>query len=287
MPLTLDHAGVVGRDMATLRSAWQRLGFAPTAPRELMAGQPGHSDYRSLGQSSCHIVLERGYIELSAVHGRDPAHHLAPWSARGDGLQIVAFGAEDIDAQQQACQFAALPVTATSLASRRIEYGERHGDARFRWFMVHAAATPEALVCYVRNETPELVYQAAVQRHPNGAQALIGLRAVVSDLKSARARWSKMLSRAPDSALPDGWRWQLEDGASFDLLSLDGSKQRFTLDPRQCSFADRVVSVVVKVADLEAAARLLGANDVHHTRNDSGLIVDPAAACGAVLELQT
>ena len=84
---TLDHVGFVVSDLGRLVAAMRRLGFSITEPRELMRVDPATGERVSLHQQSCHAVFGTGYVELSAVPSDDPAHHLAAWRARGDGLR--------------------------------------------------------------------------------------------------------------------------------------------------------------------------------------------------------
>jgi hypothetical protein len=83
-------------------------------------------------------------------------------------------------------------------ASRQIEYGQRHGEARFRWWMLPAAEMPEGLVCYVDNTTPELVFQAAVQAHPNGALDLTAVLVNSPAPRRDQQRWQQVLGTVPD-----------------------------------------------------------------------------------------
>jgi hypothetical protein len=197
----------VSRSLEPLVSAARRLGFAPTPPKPLMASDPATGEERPLGQSSAHLVFERGYVELSAVHSASPDHHLAHWLSRREGLLILALGVDDIEAAHARCRAAALPVSPIAGASRAIEYGDRRGEARFRWFMLAPAASPEGLVCCVRNLTPELVFQPAVQRHPNGAAGLAGVYVAADDPEPLLARLA-----AVAGATPAGDRLHLRGG---------------------------------------------------------------------------
>ena len=175
--LSLDHLGLVGSSIGPLRQTWLDRGFCVTEPEALMALDPCTGQRVSLGQQSCHIIFERGYLELTAVDTVTPEHHLYPWiggpQTHGDAtLAIIAIGADDIDGVHARLAEAGLPVGTLAQASRPIHYGTRRGDALFRWFMLSAASTPESLVCFVRNERPELIFQPEVQQHPNGARTL-------------------------------------------------------------------------------------------------------------------
>lgn len=280
--LSLDHVGFVGRDISRLREHWRRLGFSPTEARELMAGRPGTAGHRPLRQQSCHVVLQTGYVELSAVLTDDPGHHLAPWRDRGEGLHILAFGDEAVDARAAACRAAGLSVTEPAEASRRIEYGTRHGDARFRWFMVHAQDAPEGLVCYVRNETPELVYQQAVTAHANAAETLAETLVATSDLDAGRQRWARLLGRGPDREDTGQCCWDLAHGGTFGLATRAALAARFGRAAHDVP-DERLACIRLGVRDLGAARAALAAGGVPYEAIGGAIVVAPAAATGAIL----
>jgi len=200
--LSLDHLGLVGSSIGPLRQTWLDRGFCVTEPEALMALDPCTGQRVSLGQQSCHIIFERGYLELTAVDTVTPEHHLYPWiggpQTHGDAtLAIIAIGADDIDGVHARLAEAGLPVGTLAQASRPIHYGTRRGDALFRWFMLSAASTPESLVCFVRNERPELIFQPEVQQHPNGARTLESV-ILCSNEPEVMAAW---YARYADSAV--------------------------------------------------------------------------------------
>ena len=109
------------------------------------------------------------YLELTEVERDAPNHHLAPWLHAGAGMHILAFGSVALERVHAAASRAGLMPSAIAHAARFVDYGTRHGDAQFDWFMLPSAATPEGLVCVVRHKTRELVFQPEVQTHDNGA----------------------------------------------------------------------------------------------------------------------
>ena len=190
---SLDHVGFVAPQLAPLRASMRALGFTLTEPRELRRTDPVTGASVSLQQWSCHAVFEQGYVELTAVENDDPGHHLAAYLQRGAGLHILALGSARIGAEHARCAAAGIATTAPARATRRIEYGERHGDAAFEWFMFAPAEAPEGLVCYAHNLTPELVYQRSVQQHANGAVALEEVVVTVPQPPAAAARYERLL----------------------------------------------------------------------------------------------
>ena len=55
----LDHVGLVGSSIESLRREWQGKGFFVTEPEELLALDAKTGQRVSLGQHSCHIILEQ------------------------------------------------------------------------------------------------------------------------------------------------------------------------------------------------------------------------------------
>ena len=280
---SLDHVGYVGRALEPLRVAMQRLGFAPTRPRLLMSEDPATGARVSLRQESCHVVLGEGYLELSAVLTEDPSHHLAAYVARGEGLHILALGHCDVDRAAQAAGVAGLRCTRPAFAARHIDYGTRHGDARFRWFMVEPADSPEGLLCVARNLTPELVYQPEVTCHPNGALALEEVLIRVDQLAPAAARYAALLGWPPQAAGHGACRFALRTGVlTLALPAVVAARLGSTAaHARPGAFA----AIRIRVAELVAARRLLERAGVGFDEVDGGLVIAPPAAGGAALVL--
>ena len=284
MSFTLDHVGIVSREMAGMRAAFHALGFFLTEPDELM-GAAADGTRRSLGQASCHAVLPSGYIELSAVHSSDPAHHLASYLRTGPGLHILALGTDDIAAANKFCATSGLPCTAVSHATREIHYGDRHGAARFEWFMLAPAAAPEGLVCVVHNHTPELVYQSAVTAHANGATRLAGLAIACVDPAATARRYERLLGAvAARHASAQGSEWRISIlGGELVFVTADAAARRFGV--RRGSDGDHFAAILVAVADLGVAAALLNEHGVPYQAAAGRLILAAAHAGGAGLEL--
>ncbi len=184
--LALDHAGFAARRLDGLCRQLRDSGFAPTAPQPLL-GRDAAGQAVDLGQRSAHCVFRRTYVEVTATSAA--VNHLQPFLSRYEGLHILALRAADLDRVRARLAAAGFAPTPVQLATRYVNYGERHGEARFRWFMLPAVVMPEALVCVVENLSPELVYQAAVCEHPNGTSDLRAVQALVADLNEAAGRY--------------------------------------------------------------------------------------------------
>ncbi len=210
----LDHLGIAVRQIEPLLALFRQLGFAPTAPRELQRLND-HGQLEPLGQVSAHLVFADTYVELSAVPDPASGNHLEPFLDRYQGLHILALRSPDLDAARQQCTAAGLHPSELQQAGRRIEYGDRHGDARFRWWMLPADELPDGLLCHVDNQTPELVFQPAVQAHLNGALGVTGVIVNTPQLAEATRRWERALGGLSAEA----GRFLLSN-ASIELLDL-------------------------------------------------------------------
>ena len=281
----LDHIGFVARELMPLMEAFDRLGFRLTEPRLLMRQNAATGARESLEQSSCHAVFEQGYVELSAVHTRARSHHLSAYLDDGPALRIIALGTEDVLGRHAAAVRARLDPTSPALASREVNYGRQHGEARFRWFMLAPSYAPEGLLCVVRNLTPELVYQREVQRHPNGAYALRGITVCAEDVDATAARYAVLFGTEPTR--PGGSDRIREFSLGKQWLrvatpaALSDGYPGIGLPRAPCC-----AGVAVAVQSVAKAAALLGSNGVEYRRaGGAGLWTSLEAAGGTIIEL--
>ena len=288
MNTTLDHLGFVAGQIEPLRTAFSALGFAPTEPKPLMRRDPDSGALIPLEQFSCHVVLARGYLELSPVETNSASHHLSAY-AHADGaaeesaLQICAFGTTDLLGTHASCLRAGVQVGAAQWAAREIHYGKRRGEARFHWFMVDPHDAPDGLLCFVEHGTPELVYQPEVQRQPNGAQALTLLGIVLRDaaaLQAAANRYGRLLGSPQGSVASGALAFGLGTG-QLALYLADVAVLRFGTVVRAAQSAFAVVGI--EVADLAATTEYLQARNMSFDTRDGLLIIPPHAAGGAIL----
>ncbi|MBL8631226.1 MAG: VOC family protein [Rhodospirillaceae bacterium] len=188
---TIDHIGLVGRDIHKMIAAFRHLGFVVTEPAALT--QPGpDGEPVSLGQMSAHVIFGDTYIELTAVDRPGQGNHLDPWLARHEGLHIMALRTQD--AKQSWDDLAAHGVVMPPMraASREVNAGGKKGIADFKWFQIPDSISREGFSCVVEHQTPELVFIESLTHHPNGALALRGVCALVDDLNDAVSRYQRL-----------------------------------------------------------------------------------------------
>jgi len=257
--LALDHVGFACRDLDRILPIFRRVGFSPTEPRALEAVDPATGQTRALGQTSAHIVFRDTYIELSAVPDPATDNHLEPFLARYEGLHILALRDSDLETCHRQIRQHGFKIGDIQSAKRDIQYGRRHGAARFRWFMLDKSASPEGLLCVVDNLTPELVYQHEVMTHANGANRLTGVIICADDTDGARQRFGNILGNGASLA-----------NASITIMTPDELAEDYPgfmppASPCLCGLE-------LRVADINDLADLLEQSDVPYEQLDGDQI---------------
>jgi hypothetical protein len=245
-----------------------------------MARDPATGLARSLDQQSCHLVFQSGYVELSALGDAPPTHHLAAYAGRYDGLHILAFKSAAPSALHARLSAAGLDVTPLRCAARDIRSGDRHGVAQFEWFMLDPSASPDSLVCFVHNLNVDLVFQAAVQRHPNTACRLLGTTYVTADLAGS-ARVFAPLADARSTARGRELEFALAPGL-LRLCTPEALAARYPgcrIEP-----PPRMAAMTIGVRDLRAVQAHCGAAGIPLESDAHRVWVDAPHAAGAIVE---
>src|SRR5437879_3897771 len=115
---TLDHVGVVTRDLAELAQQYERLGFNLTPIARYTDGRIGNR---------C-AMLHRSYIELLAVvDPKAKSETLDRFLARYAGIHILAFGIRDEQAVLARLVRAGVDAASVSDFERAIDDGDPSG----------------------------------------------------------------------------------------------------------------------------------------------------------------
>lgn len=159
-PPELDHVVIDVRDrMDEAARVFAGLGFQLT-PR-------GH---HTLGSMNHLAMFGTDYLELLGFADHATARpELAPFPV---GLNGLVFKTRDADAVHTHAQAAGLPILPVQSFSRPVELAGTRQDARFRTTRLDPAKTAMGRVYFCEHLTPELVWRAEWQAHPNGARAV-------------------------------------------------------------------------------------------------------------------
>ncbi len=278
---TIDHIGLVGRDIHAMVNTFRNLGFLVTNPVPLT--QPGpDGNPIPLGQLSAHVIFPNTYIELTAVENPGQGNHLDPWLAKHEGLHILAFRTENAKESWDAMAAFGVVMPPLRAASRDVKAGGKSGIADFKWFQIPESIVREGFACVVEHQTPELVFIDAMTKHENGATGLRGVGALVNDLDEAVSRYER-LPGAEVKSFALG-RYVVLKTQRFVALTPKGMNAltpgaKLPAPPCFAAFAIRVKNIS------ETCAFLTGRNVPFQVAGEQSVWLKPEQACGAVLLL--
>lgn len=159
--VSLDHVGVVGRDLDALTATFETLGFHLTPFARHAGGRTGNR---------C-VMLRHGYIELMAVLPGGASATLERFLGRHAGAHILAFGMTDEAAALARLRRVLADVAEPVATERLVDEADPDGP-RARVVVLAPPDRPEARYLLVRHLAPEVLWQDRFLHHPNGAEAL-------------------------------------------------------------------------------------------------------------------
>lgn len=276
---TIDHIGLVGRDIHKMVATFRGLGFTVTEPSALTQPDPDGNPV-PLGQLSAHVIFPDTYLELTAVEHPGQGNHLDTWLAKHEGLHILAFRAADAQASWEDFEKFGVVMPPIRHASRSVNAGGVRGIADFRWFQIPESIAAEGFACVVEHKTPELVFIPAMTGHANGATGLRGVGALVNSLDDAVSRYER-LPGAKVRSFAMGRFITLKD-QRFVAMTPKGMAALTpgaALPPPPCFAA-----FAIKVRDIAATRKFLTDQGVaFQVAGEKSVWLHPAQACGAVL----
>ena len=252
--ITLDHAGLVGPDLADLAAAFEALGFTLTPLARQSGRLRADGPVEPWGTGNRCAMLGHGYIELlSILDPAAPANGLDRFLARYAGLHILALGIDDEDAELARLRAAGLDIPGVLHLHRPVDSADPAGpQARFARLPLPEA--PEGRIQLIRHLTPEAIWQPRFMAHRNHAVALETMILAVENPAETAARLSRLAGRP---VLPDpagGFALPLDHG-TVRMLPPDALPRVLpgTVPPALPFMA----GLVVRTDDGAAAARAL------------------------------
>lgn len=217
----LDHVGYIVRDLDASAELARQLGFVLTARADhTRTDAQGRSV--PAGSSQHSIMLRSGYVELMQITDPAAGHQLASAPSQRHGLHVLAFGTDDAAACHDRRVAGGVDAGPLLHWSRPVREHDMQGVAEFAYFGSAWTAQDASYLCWVEHRTPQLLRNARLLAHANGASALLGLRYVGP--AAAVASWTAQLCAA-------GARLA-HDGARHKRLVMPGAFIDVDVDPR-------------------------------------------------------
>ncbi len=274
--IALDHAGLMGPDIAALHAQYLALGFTLT-PLARQSGRLKHDGpVVQWGTANRCAMLRDGYIELlGIVDPAAPPNGCDAFIARYAGMHILALAIDDEAAALARLRRAGIDIGGVLHLERPVDSADPDGpQARFARLPLPNA--PEGRIQLIRHLTPEAIWQERFMGHANHAVGLDAVIMVVPDPAETAARLSKL------AGVP-----VLPDPAGGFLLALSRGQVRLLPVEALASVLPGVVApvlpfmagLVVRTDDGTAAARGIAAL----TEVPGGWMAGPDRAGGAAV----
>lgn len=273
MSTRIDHVVIHVEDaLDDAQEKYTRLGFALT-PR-------GH---HSKGTSNHLAVFGDDYLELLGV---EPQRSSLRWGHPG-GLAGLVFKTSDADHTWRHLAERGVPLEEGGPQSFHrpvVVDGQHLGDARFRTLRIAANRIPNGRVFFCEHGTPELVWRAPWQTHPNGATGLAEYVYLALDPSAAQSILTQAFGSNTVTRHPHGVRFQAGKTAIW-YLSREGVAQHYGVDVGLVPQGiERAVGLTVRVASTRATRTLLEANGLADVISAGDkLVVPPAHTHGVIL----
>ena len=233
--VSLDHVGVVGRDLDGLAEMFGRLGFCLTPLARHAGGRTGNR---------C-VMLRQGYLELIATVDGGASATIDRFLARHGGAHIVALGVGDEDAALARLRRAGIDQAQMSHTDRAVDDAEPDG-MRARFALITSPDLEAARINLIHHLTPETVWQERFLSHPNHAAALAEVIIVAATPAVTAAGLSRVAGRplAPDPR--GGYALDLPQGR-LRIVPPDGAAA--LLPGTLASPEPRIAGIVVRTDD--------------------------------------
>lgn len=181
MTFPIDHLLTVTTEREAARAELMRLGFALTERGE----HPGR------GTSNHLMFFERCYWELLSIDELLPGNR----SLLENGNALAGCALRTVDAERDAAgaRAAGAQPQALETVTRPVRVGGDWRTARFTIAPLRLSTSVRAHFFFCQHVTPELVWSAPAQRHPNGAVRIKSLYVVGPEEETARAALGGLL----------------------------------------------------------------------------------------------
>lgn len=274
----LDHVVITVQDLDTAAERWRALGFT-VSPRGT------HSAH--LGTGNHTIMFEDDYLELlgilQATELNAPSRDFL--TRRHQGLEQAAFRTGN--AAQGAAALARLGVRAIGPVdfSRPVSRPDgSQAEAAFSIFNWPPAQRPADLRIFAcQHHTRDAVWLPELTQHANTVTGIDRIIAIAPDPVAAAKELATLLDTTQE-ATANGALIRTGPGrADIHFMTPDAIAQAYALPVDVALPSQGAVALVLRVRDLEAAARSTGPIS---WRTPRSVVVSPTQACGVLLAFE-
>ena len=281
----LDHLVVAVRDLDGAAQFYERLGF-----------QVGTRNRHPWGTENRIIQFPDSFIELITVGARAdiPPHGPRRFSfgafvrdflARREGLAMLALASRDAKADAAAFTEAGIGDFEPFFFERKAQRPDG-SETRVAFTLAFARdpLAPEAGFFVSQHHEPGNFWNAALQRHPNGATGISAVALAVDDPAAHRV-FLERFTRESAAQTPEGGLSIALEGNRIDIVTLNAPAERFGLAAAG-SWRRGFAAFAVRCPDAREMAARFDAGGLPGQRIGSRLIVPASTAFGVALAFE-
>lgn len=279
LQLNLDHVGCIVNAFAAGAAQWARLGFQLTPVSPQRGTVPGREGFHPWATANRCVILRDTYLELIGVV--DPAA-FNPWarfSAKNEGLHILALRCRDAASAHATLSARTDALLPPVERERVLDVDGEQRTMRFRNIFSRDELWPEARYLVIEHQTPDFLWQPRYQGHENGACELVAVTFVADDPSTLMPRLGALgaaIVSIDDAAI----RAQLPGSGSINIMSGTRFTETYGYAPRSL-----LQAITVSFSDLERTLALLKSRGVAVTASREGQWIAPCDANGFVMHL--
>ncbi|MBB5046304.1 hypothetical protein HNR60_001049 [Rhodopseudomonas rhenobacensis] len=286
MPRGLDHIVHAVHDLDAAAAFYQRAGF-----------QVGGRNVHPWGTNNRIVQLQDFFIEILSVAEPEkiPAHGPRDFSfgafqreylAHRQGLSMLLLQSSDAAADARdfaAAGFGDFDVFAFARDGRRPD----GSVVKLAFSLAFAVdpASPEAGFAVCQHHFPENFWNAAFQRHGNGARTARAAL-LVADNPSDHHIFLSALTGVRDLSSTSIGVAARTPGGDIEIVEPVSFRDQFGVIPATADAGARFEGVRIAVDELDGVARLWRGNGLPFTRQGDRLVLPPDVAFGATLILE-
>lgn len=268
----IDHVMIIVPDLDKGADAYARLGF-DVQPRGI---------HKGLGTANHLMILKEDYIELLGVLEAQPNNlRYKEIGEQGGALANVALGTDGADLAHAAWSKAGLNPEPIIAFDRGVDIDGKEERAAFRIVRLPHEARPGVGLFICNHLTPQFVYRAEWQRHPNTAEAVSHITIVAADPARHRAAAERVFGAEAIKA-SDGEMTVATGKAPFRYLTPARFAQHYP-GHKPALPGDHAAVMGIKVRDMKALKDCLTRNKVRADEIADGRVLIPAATAANVL----
>jgi hypothetical protein len=230
-------------------------------------------------------ILDRNAADMAAAERLVFIKRIKRFTERqGEGFAMVALASEDAEADHAAFEKAGIGGTAVYRFTRNAalpDGSEREIGVALAY--ADFADAPDASFFACQHLDKDVIFQPEYLEHPNGANGVSAIVAVAATPADFQVLLAGATGQSEIETIPFGIEAGA-DGQIFLVLTPEGFRARYELEPPNPRRGLRFAAFEVEVLEIEAAARYAGRLAKRH---DGRIVVPAAPGLGAVLAFRS